>query len=97
MAMTESKRAFHFLNEGVRWFLEVGAPAMRCYFMRGGHIVDVEELPGLSDEEATAKAHALFLERKPLFEGFELWERTRFLIRFPRPGSDEPLGDDPGI
>jgi hypothetical protein len=33
---------------------------MRCYFMRGGHIVDVQELPGLSNEEATAKAHALF-------------------------------------
>jgi hypothetical protein len=44
---------------------------MRCYFMRGGHIVSVEELSGLSDDEATAKAHALFAERKELFQGFE--------------------------
>jgi hypothetical protein len=55
---------------------------MRCYFMRGGHIVDVQELPGLSNEEATAKAHALFLEREHLFEGFELWDRTRLVIKY---------------
>ena len=48
---------------------------MRCYFMRDGHIEAVEELPGLADEEAIAKAHALFSERKHVFEGFELWER----------------------
>jgi hypothetical protein len=29
---------------------------MRCFFMRSGHIAGVEELPGLSDEEAVAKA-----------------------------------------
>jgi hypothetical protein len=45
---------------------------MRCYFMRNGHINAVEELFGLSEEEATAKAHALFSERKHLFEGFEV-------------------------
>jgi hypothetical protein len=56
---------------------------MRCYFMRDGHIEAVEELPGLSDEEAIAKAHALFSERKHLFEGFEVWDRTRVLIRHP--------------
>jgi hypothetical protein len=33
---------------------------MRCYFMRNGHIEAVEELFGLSEEEATAKTHALF-------------------------------------
>ena len=56
---------------------------MRCYFMRDGHIEAVEELPGLSDEEATAKAHALFSERRHFFEGFELWDRARVLIRYP--------------
>jgi hypothetical protein len=56
---------------------------MRCYFMRDGHIEAVEEVPGLSDEEAIAKAHALFSERKHLFEGFEVWDRTRVLIRHP--------------
>ena len=56
---------------------------MRCYFMRAGHIEAVEELPGLSDQEAIAKAHALFSERKQHFEGFELWDRARVLIRHP--------------
>jgi hypothetical protein len=56
---------------------------MRCYLMRGGHIEAIEELTGLSDKEAIAKAHALFAERTHLFEGFELWERTRVIIRHP--------------
>jgi hypothetical protein len=60
---------------------------MRCYFMRGGRIEAVEELPGLSDEEAIAKAHALFSEREHLFEGFELWDRARVLIRHPEPAA----------
>ncbi len=33
---------------------------MRVFFMRAGHIVSVEELPRLSDEQATAKARAVF-------------------------------------
>jgi hypothetical protein len=57
--------------------------SMRCYFMRAGRIEAVEELPGLSDEQAVAKAHALFSERKHKFEGFELWNRTRVIIRHP--------------
>jgi hypothetical protein len=56
---------------------------VRFYFMRNGHIASVEELPGLSDEEAIAKGHALFLERRHLYEGFEVWDRTRFLFRYP--------------
>jgi hypothetical protein len=69
---------------------------MRCYFMRNGHIDAVEELFGLSEEEATA-THDLFSERKHIFEGFELWDHARFLTRHPGPGADKPLGDDPGI
>ena len=65
---------------------------MRCYFMRGGHIEAVEELPGLADEDAIAKAHALFAERKHLFEGFELWERARVLIRHPEPVASNSPG-----
>jgi hypothetical protein len=66
---------------------------MRCYFMRGGHIEAVEELPGLADEEAIAKAHALFSERRHSFEGFELWDRTRVLIRHPEPAA----ANSPGV
>ena len=60
---------------------------MQCYFMRDGHIEAIEELPGLTDKEAIAKAHALFSERKQHFEGFELWDRARVLIRHPAPAA----------
>lgn len=53
--------------------------------MRGGHIAAVEELPGLSDEQAMDKSHQLFLERKNKYDGFELWDRTRVITRFPKP------------
>ena len=43
----------------------------------------MEELAGLSDEQAIAKAHVLFSERKHTFQGFELWNRTRVIIRHP--------------
>ena len=56
---------------------------MRCYFMRGGRIEAIEELNGLSDDAALAKAHALFSARKHSFEGFELWNRSRVIIRHP--------------
>ena len=56
---------------------------MRCYFLKGGHIEAVEELPGLSDDEAVAKARILFSERSHLFDGFEVWDRTRVIIRQP--------------
>jgi hypothetical protein len=65
---------------------------MRCYFMRDGHIEAVEELPGLADEEAIAKAHALFSGRKHVFEGFELWDRTRVLVRHPEPAASSSPG-----
>ena len=64
-------------------------PSMRCYFLRGGHIEAVEELTGLSDDEAVAKAHILFSERSDLFDGFEVWDRRRVIIR--RPPIDQGL------
>jgi hypothetical protein len=70
---------------------------MRCYFIRNGHIEAVEELFGLSEDEATERAHALFSERKHLFEGFELWDHARFLTRHPEPGAVERFGDEVGI
>jgi hypothetical protein len=91
MSMTASKRAFHF-KERRESFITSGVTIMRCYFMRGGHIEAVEELPGMADEDAIAKAHALFSERKHLFEGFELWERARVLIRHPAPVASKSPG-----
>ena len=61
---------------------------MRCYFLRGGRIAGVEILPlGLSDEDAIARAHTLSSKRKGLFDGFEVWDRARFV--FTRPFSPE--------
>ena len=56
-------------------------------FHARGRIEAVEELAGLSDEQALAKAHALFSERKHKFEGFELWNRSRVIIRHPEPAA----------
>ena len=56
---------------------------MRCYFTRGGHIVDVEVLEGLSDEEAMEKARELFLARADV-EGFEVWDCARVIERHPK-------------
>jgi hypothetical protein len=54
---------------------------MRCYFMKGGHIADVEVLEGLDDREAIKKSRELFADRKTQFDGFELWERDRMVMR----------------
>jgi hypothetical protein len=65
---------------------------MRCFFMRSGHIGGVEELPGLSDEEAVEKSRSLFAERKDKFQfdGFEVWERARVVFQHP-PTTPQPL------
>jgi hypothetical protein len=60
---------------------------VRCYFMRGGHIAAVEELPGLSDEEAVQKGRELFEARRTqdAFDGFEIWKLSEMLIQHPPP------------
>ncbi len=62
---------------------------MRCYFLRGGHIVAVEELAGLSDKEAIVKAQVLFSESEIPAAAFEVWNQTRVIITHP-PGAQEP-------
>jgi hypothetical protein len=69
---------------------------MRCFFLRNGHIAGVEMLPGLSDQDAIAKAQTLFfLDRRGQFEGFEVWDRTRVVFRHPDPDSAKPEADQP--
>ena len=63
---------------------------MRCYFVRAARIAGVEMLTGLSDKDAIAKAHSLFSERKTQFDGFEVWDQTRFLFRHPDPDASTP-------
>jgi hypothetical protein len=67
---------------------------MRCFFMRAGHIAGVEELPGLSDEEAVEKGHQLFEARKAEFsyDGFEVWKLAQVLIQYP-PEPPKPMAE----
>jgi hypothetical protein len=54
---------------------------MQCYFQREGRLAGVEMLPvGLSDEDAIARAHTLSSKRKRPFDGFEVWDRARFVF-----------------
>jgi hypothetical protein len=56
---------------------------MRCFFLKDGHIVSVELMPDLSDEEAVEKSHRLFAQaHKGRFDGFEVWELARFVFRY---------------
>ena len=40
-------------------------------------------LTSLSDQDATAKARVLFSERESRFDGFEVWDGPRVVIRHP--------------
>jgi hypothetical protein len=53
---------------------------MPCYFLRDGRVAGVEMLPfGLSDEGAIARARVLLCKRKGPLDGFEVWDRARFV------------------
>jgi hypothetical protein len=58
-----------------------GACHMRCFLIRSGRIANVELLPDLSDEEAIKKSQKPFAERGNKYDGFELWDRARFVLR----------------
>ncbi|MDE2165622.1 MAG: hypothetical protein KGJ66_04700 [Alphaproteobacteria bacterium] len=60
--------------------------------MRDGHIAAVEVLKSRTDDKAAIKeAETLFAARKAQFSGFEVWDRARFLYRYP---SDRPSGGE---
>jgi|SRR5579871_3015371 len=78
---------------------------MRCYFLIDGHIAGIEMMTGLSDRDAVTKARLLFSERMIPFDGYEVWDQTRFVFRHPnnpyvetpKPisrGRQPPLTDD---
>jgi hypothetical protein len=57
---------------------------VRCYLTRDGHIVAVEMLDKASDDEAALlHATAIFVARMGEFEGFEIWDGSRVVYRFP--------------
>jgi hypothetical protein len=70
--------------------------AMRCFFMKGGHVVGVEMLPDLSDEEAIEQSHVLYAATlSGLYDGFELWDRARVVTRHE--GQKPPVVGGPVI
>ena len=56
---------------------------MRCYLFRRGHIAAVEVLATGSDDNLIQQARAVFETRKNEFDGFEVWDRARFVYRLP--------------
>jgi len=56
---------------------------MRCYFMRGGRIAGVTFLKSGSDDSLIAEARSAFEQQHAgqLFDGFEVWDGTRFVYR----------------
>lgn len=58
---------------------------MRCYFLKQGRIAAVELLSQTTDEGRIAEARELFtLKGVPRgAEGFEVWDRARFIYRYP--------------
>jgi hypothetical protein len=61
---------------------------MRCYFMRHGHIANVEAIPDLSDEETVMRTWKLFIEKQKAqlaYDGFEVWGLAKVVFQYPAP------------
>ena len=65
--------------------------AVRCYFMKNGHIFGVEFLGKGDAESLIAEAKRLFEQKGAerwadgfeVPDGFEVWNGARFLYRYP--------------
>ncbi len=61
---------------------------MRCYFMKNGHIASVQILDGCTEAEAAEKSRALFATVSDKFEGFEVWNGAKPLLRHDKKTGD---------
>jgi hypothetical protein len=59
----------------------------RCYLTNNGKIETVETLDVATDEQAVREAEKVFRDREQQYSGFEVWQRARFIHRFP-PGEE---------
>ena len=56
---------------------------MRCYFMRGSKIANVQLLRAGSDDELIHEALAVFGQHaEHAYDGFEVWDGKRFVYRY---------------
>ena len=61
---------------------------MRCYFMRGGRIEGVTFLKAAPDDALIEQARSVFAQQAgQQFEGFEVWDGTRFVYRSEAPSA----------
>jgi len=60
-----------------RWY------PIRCFFIRDGRIVAVEDLPGLAEQEAIDIGKALF-EQTGTYDGIEVWNDSQRVFRMGR-------------
>jgi hypothetical protein len=68
---------------------------MRCYFMRGGRIEGVAFLRSGPDDALIEEAKSAFAQRvDQQFDGFEVWDGTRFVYRSE--ASSTPSGAERG-
>ena len=65
---------------------------MRCYFIKAGQIVAAESLHGTNDDDVITQARDLFQQKGAPsgVDGFEIWDRDRFVFRFPAQQGDKP-------
>jgi hypothetical protein len=58
---------------------------MRCYFLKDGRIASVEFLREADDQSLISQSRELFEAKgRPRgAEGFEVWDRGRFIYRWP--------------
>lgn len=64
---------------------------MRCFFMKNGHISGVEYLTAKGDDALIEEAHEAFKVKGALqgADGFEIWDRARFVYRFEAAGASK--------
>jgi hypothetical protein len=58
---------------------------MRCYFIYDNHVDGVEFLRPGDDEDLIKQGWAIFNAhpKRARLDGFEVWDRARFIYRFP--------------
>ena len=63
---------------------------MRVYFVKSGHILAVRNLTANDDAARIAEARDLFESdgKKREAEGFEVWDGSRFVYRYPAPNGN---------
>jgi hypothetical protein len=58
---------------------------MRCFFLKGGHIIAVQLLNADTDDGLVDQAKAAFYANggRSAADGYEVWDGKRFIFRFP--------------